>query len=307
MFTTEQLARHAGLSKRKITALHRDGFLPSPVGRPGNQGRRGRGQYLFPDEALDVARWHQARRRSIHGTERVKVWLWMEGYDYVEANVAVRQRDVRERMGQVWQSMRAHVPALPVSPLAPSDDETRNRVLDDIDEAITRPIEKEYGEAISAAYALLGAGVLDAPVYPVESDTVKTLAAAVERVRNSHANRLSIPALPNDALPSLKNVLEAINLRRGAQQSLDLDYARLLWQALVAITELSKDRPEPLYRFLRAVRHFLYSMDPHLVLHSLAVMAPVFAKKEEVAPMAQLLVTEWRKRRACALAVTTSA
>lgn len=140
--TIETLATHAErrgvkVSARQIEEWNKDGLLPLPIRmRIPGQGR-GRPKYQFPPPARDAVVWLGTYRRYIGGSDATKVWMWLEGFDYIQVDI---NAVVRARVEWVWHVIRQRLPSLPdIDEMDRLTDEDRERLLDEIDENVTTP------------------------------------------------------------------------------------------------------------------------------------------------------------------------
>ncbi len=140
--TIETLAAHAErrgvtVSARQIEEWNKDGLLPPPIRmRIPGQGR-GRPKYQYPPPARDAVVWLGTYRRYIGGAVATKVWMWLEGFDFIQVDI---NAVVRERVEWVWHAVQQRLPSLPaIDELSRLSGEDRERLLDEIDENVTQP------------------------------------------------------------------------------------------------------------------------------------------------------------------------
>jgi len=283
----EAIGRGVVVTARQIEEWHRDGLLPAPVRTP-IPGRRGRGPYRFPSPAPDavvaLGRW----RRLVDGSERAKVWLWLEGFDYAGDYTS----NVLAGMRALWEEFRGVLPSLP-----PVDDAQgplpREAILDELDRGWTAPLAEHlpWGAtqgAVAFARALLG--LHTAEEWAIDDERAQAdhaeggaSVAHADAVRAMIAVATTLPTstfeAPIGALPALPTVLAAVSLPQTlAAFDPSLRRTRRLWAGLCRLAELRTDpelasRPDmrAALEMLRAICHFYYRHDPIAIAQSLAI------------------------------------
>lgn len=142
MYTVEALTEHAlgehvDVTRRQIRIWTRDGLLPRPsrAATPG-QGRAGV-RYRYPEPAPSAAVWLGRHGRFAGDLATAKFWMRVEGFHHVELDVNAFLRDRAER---IWWEVRQKLPGLPgIGEVASLPEDSRERLLDEIDERILRP------------------------------------------------------------------------------------------------------------------------------------------------------------------------
>ncbi|MGO8949294.1 MAG: hypothetical protein ACLQUY_16915 [Ktedonobacterales bacterium] len=114
-------------------------LLPTPVRNPEHTGR-GRPRYLYPEIACTAVLWLGKHRSHIDGEDIAKVWMWLEGFDYIQVDV---RAVVLARMQALWeQAQREAMPSLPDMATVTEQgipDDLSEQLLDELDVHITSP------------------------------------------------------------------------------------------------------------------------------------------------------------------------
>jgi putative transposase len=128
------------VSARQVQEWHRAGFLPRPIRAklPG-QGR-GRAPYRYPEPAPEAVAWLATHRRAIAGEDAVRLWLWVEGFDYVTVDP---DAIFAARALALWRGVQRNLPRLPDLAIAAERDVTADEpdaLLDELDRNVTTPL-----------------------------------------------------------------------------------------------------------------------------------------------------------------------
>ena len=124
-------------SARHIEEWNENGLLPPPTRmRIPGQGR-GRPKYQYPPPARVAVIWLGTYRRYIGGSDATKVWMWLEGFDFLQVDI---NAVVQARVERVWHAVQQQLPSLPdINKMSRLTDEDREGLLDEIDENVTTP------------------------------------------------------------------------------------------------------------------------------------------------------------------------
>ncbi len=281
-YTAEDLVEIATRFNLKVSPLqvgewHRADLLPEPVSPPGPK-KRGRPRLLFPEPTpravCSLARW----RRRVNGDDNARVWLWLEGFDYIELNP---DKELAIWLEREWAEYRKACPSLPESPETPIDPECRERILEELDENCTKPASEKH--SVSAEWfathpALLGL-FSDAEWRGLERQGVKEPPAEVEPSETLmagiyEAGQYMFGELPYDRVEMLTGpagspaVLATLGLPGLARGLIDWESVRAMWQFVCIVTNIY-EAPEfaeqivfplwrPLARWLRKYRYYAY-------------------------------------------------
>ncbi len=252
--TTLELARLADVQPRRIEEWARQGLLPPPVRNP-RPGRRGRGEYRFPDTALCAARSLRRWRRNVRDRRDVELWLWLEGFDHVPIDAERVIELVEHVYLEAWERMKELIPSLPGVMDAPLRNEEKQRLLDDIDARVTLPMQAELLEdEVKARLICLLAGiglVARADVLAWEEsirrerDAGRDEASYLEAVVRSFARQAGVTVSDElitilrtpQAVEASAQLFSMLSIPRRAKGSVDLPRVREIWQALCADTD----------------------------------------------------------------------
>ncbi|PZS02824.1 MAG: hypothetical protein DLM70_09775 [Chloroflexi bacterium] len=278
------------VSERQIVEWCRDGLLPTPS-RPSIPGKRGRGPLRFPEPAPDAVAWLGRWRRSIDGIERVKTWLWLEGFDYVSTDGTAIQDALNLWMRAVWTTFQAVFPGLTDTATLPSgedlgiNDERRDSILDTLDRIVTAPLENSGHQAGLREQTDISTALLGVPVN-VENSSAPSALLALDALNNHSAVRLPISAILQtlwDRQPSMDDFYDKLGLPALIQGGIDIHHIRRVWQGISAAVEVlaSPGVPSevqnlvPLLPFLQEVQRRSFASDPRLITMVLALMMRV--------------------------------
>jgi len=288
MYTIEELISIAeshgvNVSRRQVEEWSRQGLLPPPS-RPGVPGRRGRGQKLHPDPAPDVVAWLGRWRRDIEGVDRVKIWLWLEGYDYLDIDPPLI---LRLWCIDQWADWQKRLPELPALADALVPEMQRDTLLDVFDERVTRPLIAagctQDAVQISIWSALATLGVLPPETWQIlhERDADDVQRGVVGQTTMGMLGQEAIDTFDIPAayraeaiaiLPTMADLAPLITLPHLAQAEVDWADIRSLWYRLGVITTTPVlDAPyAPMLPILQAVHRRCYQLDPLTLLIALA-------------------------------------
>ncbi len=295
MYTTDELADCSGVSKRKIEEWNRDGLLPN-CGRPKVPGQTGRGSWVFPETAVDIVRWLAKHRRSIDGPDRLKGWLWLEGYDHVSIDIEQVQAATRI----AWSAFQILVPGLPDKPTTPVNDQEETAVLDALDASLTqRLLKQSRGTPAARQLVAAVAGILGVKYYTEKSDTPFTLLRAVQSVVQHSGKLIPIDGLGSDDCIPLNEILTALSIPAAIERQCDIHHARLLWRACNALIELYAEHPHwsRATNVLSTLQQRLYARNPYFVIFALATFGASIAREEDIGPQCRRIIAEAEKRR----------
>ncbi len=180
----------AGISLRTLRAWdHEEGLLPEHISTAASAARRGRPQVQFPESAAGavqaLARW----RRYVNDTETARVWLWLEGYDYLPVDTVQLQGSVIRWIDGVWEQLQQEIAPLRGVPILSglgkygdgpiprtlSDDASVNKekpeecpkdaikneeVIDDLNDALDRQVVQHLAGMSEDANVLQGIAML---------------------------------------------------------------------------------------------------------------------------------------------------
>ncbi len=273
MYSNEDLVTVSGASKRQIREWNSAGFLPPPI-RPPQPGLNGRGPYLFPDPAPEVARWLKVYRQSIKGNDSTRLWLWLEGGDYLGIDAESLQAAVNASAQMMQAVMRSMFPSIFGEPVTVD----MEALKDDISrEARTGRWDAEAERVVHA--------MLDIPeeTSKSQSGTVTLFSAlqAIDSIRNHSKDRLPVDGLIPDDCPPFTRVVDTFSMLRAGQRQLSVHDARILWQAINAVIEHSANESvtNPWGKFGRSFRRKAFTIEPHLAICALAVCASMVGKE----------------------------
>lgn len=283
-----KMAKERGVrvTTRQIGEWHRQGLLPPPA--PQARGKPGRPRLRFADPTPDVAVWLGRYRRTVGSAERARLWLWLEGYDYVGVDPQQLERSLQMGVQTIWSALCTALPGLPPLDAGPPNDDQREVIRDLVDPFVSSPLIEAgrltgVTEATAATRAVLG----DAD--DTADDDMFSYVRRMLRAddHEGHLPEITAVDLPQGAnVPMAQQLLDSLSLQRLAQRPIDVHRVRLLWRGLGAVIEMAgmqSDIPptiSPLIDVMRTLHRRTYAQNPLVVIVGIAAVSTMFPADE---------------------------
>lgn len=271
------------MSARQIREWHGDGLLPTPTREkiPG-QGK-GRAPYRFPEPAPAAVVTLARERRYMKSAEDAKLWLWLEGFDYLDVDPDERLQGWLRRGWK--EEIRAKCPSVPDLPdVGKIDYDRRIQIGDELDRNVISPMTGdnaklgEYDAYSLLLNAMVGLGASEEDPVPIDEAFAHSSPYTVRRALSSAIRRL-LPKLSPDEFSAF-SVPDAIGKPIPRQQ------VREAWDAFRIVTEIPHEHLEghsPIYAVvvgaLRKLRYAMYKDDPEYVIYGLSCAFRFVSKK----------------------------
>lgn len=278
MYTIEELVETAtaeGLrvTPRQIREWHRDGLLPAPTREKIPGQSKGRAPYRFPEPAPAAVVTLAMERRYMKSAEDAKLWLWLEGFDYLDVDPDER---LQGWLMRGWEEIQAKNPSVPdLREVGQVDEDRRIQIGDELDRNVITPMTggdpkpDEYAAYSSMLSALLGLSSPQEDPITVGRAFPNSSPYTVRRVLSSSIRRL-LPELSPEEFGAF-SIPDAIGKPIPRQQ------VREAWEAFRIVTEIPRERLEghsPIYAVvvgaLRKLRYAMYKDDPEYVIYGLS-------------------------------------
>lgn len=295
-YTIEELvelivAEGERVTSRQIREWHRDGLLPAPTREkiPG-QGK-GRAPYRFPEPAPAAVATLAMERRYMKSAEDAKLWLWLEGFDYLDVDPYERLQNWLVRSWE--EEIRIKVPSVPHLPnVEHVDDDRRAQIDEELDRNVLRPMtgddEKldeqdvyslgEYDAYNMLLNAMLGFDAAEEGPIPIDKALPNSSPYTMSRALPVSVRRL-LPKLSSEEFGAF-SIPDAMGKSIPGQQ------VREAWDAFRIVTEIPHERLKvhsPIHAAvmgaLRKMRYAMYKDDPEYMIYGLSCAFRFVSKK----------------------------
>jgi hypothetical protein len=239
---------------------------------PG-QGK-GRAPYRFPEPAPAAVVTLAMERRFMKSAEDAKMWLWLEGFDYLDVDPDERLQDWLVRGWK--EEIRAKVPSVPdLARIGKIDYERRIQIGDELDRNVIAPMTNgdpkpgEYDAYSSLLNAMLGLGPSEEDSVPIDEAFPNSSPYTVRRALTAVIRRLLPELSPEE--------FGAFSIPDAIGEPIPRRQVREAWEAFRMVTEIPHEPLEehsPVYSAvagaLRKMRYALYKDDPEYVIYGLS-------------------------------------
>lgn len=285
-YTVQQLARDTGVKVNTIRDWDQAGFLPPARGKGGPDNRH----KLFGEDAKRTVLWLKRWRRSFGSADRevvrarVKLALWLEGFDHIRVNEQGFLTYLVERDEQIAATLDDLRGEQPVSDWA-------------IDQVWGPMISQEPGggrRARADAEDVLAITELLFDTRAVAEDAADRLVQRVAALTQKHLAERGFILVPAD-----EQLMRGAFMTMRSPMNPDPQLGRQLWQLIIAFSEWRWTPPELRAKY-KELRKGVYSseLDMASTMLRLMAMSAVTDREavEQVLRMAKAQGTPWETR-----------
>jgi hypothetical protein len=218
-----------------------------------------------------LGRW----RRRVHGVDAAKVWLWLEGFDYVDIQASRLKNAVDAWLVAVWVAFQAIFPGLPELTQEAPDEEAQDEILNEVDRQVGLPLQRQGRRQGIVQQTGVVAAALGSNVAEPEEDA---FSAAIQLMRAVARDAPPMPEVPEELrqVVDLKTIYDLMSIPKLVREGIDLERVRLIWRGMGAMDDLSHEPgsidsvlppdAQPFVPAIRYIRGHLYGLDPRMVV-----------------------------------------